>query len=380
MPLAMRSEDLDQLGVALGGALSIASIGLATLPSRLWQAKAKTLLWLPALTFLSGLTLEFFGVFQIEGIPRLSSMNSLVSVDTAVLSVLLLLASTVVVAFGSAGPARSSPLRRAAGVLSALGLLGLTGRLVTLDTSVLATTVARLEIATLIGAVLALASATWGKRVISLLAKRKTDLAPSRSWRGAALGPALVAILVIVSFAGAFRSQISGLMATQTSSSILSLQHQSRSGSSSDRSFTSGILPNRGDGATVPTVLAFQGLTVVGNPNMHQVLRLRLEGSLDRGRIGAISIIANGVPQPDGFLNLTGSRAMVRLYAHHRVGVGALNLVSARVMRGTIAFSSSLHYDFILTTDPTRYNHLQGRLTLIALESDSGDKDTTGLA
>lgn len=376
----MRSEDLDQLVIVIGGALSIASVGMATLPTRLWNARSKILRWLPASTFVSGLTLEFFGVFQIEGIPKISSVNSLVSIDTVVLSILLLLASTLVVAVGSMTPLQSSTLRRSAGVLSALGLLGLAGRLVTSDTSVSASTVARLEITTLIGAVLILTAAMWGRRVSSLIATRSKEFHLSRSWRGAAFGPALVAILTMVSFAGALRSQIYGLMATQTSSSALSLQHQSRSGGSSDSSFASGILPNRGDGTTVPTVLAFQGLTVVGNPNMHQVLRLRLQGALDKGRIGAINIVANGVPQPDGFLNLTGSRAMVHLYAHHRVGVGTLNLVSARVMRGTLAFSRSLHYDFILTTNPTSYNHLQGRLTLISLENDSGDKDTTGLA
>lgn len=163
------------------------------------------------------------------------------------------------------------------------------------------------------------------------------------------------------------------------SSQIFPFETQGHQGHSSNNAFSSGVLPNGSDGEShLPMVVKFFGTVSASNPNVKQVVRVWVKGVLDHGRIGNLALVATGVPQPSGFLNLVNSRAIVSLKADHLVGRGKITLVNARAVRGLVKFPRIGGYDFILTTIPNSYNHVEGSLTLIKSRNTDNDSVSGG--
>jgi hypothetical protein len=351
----------------------IASIAIALAISELSQVASKVRMRVLKTLFTLGTTFELLSYFERRGLPNTHTLLAhLVTGSLAIVWLMVIAGAAIVVQY----PSQSTPLSAD------------TLRLIFYSSAISQVVVDQIVIGLqplLLLPVTPIALAVLNRKIPKLNNIWSTILPKIRTRRtlsgrylaGAAL--AFVAILAVPSYLLNSQVTVTYHNASSLNSQILPLQPQGRQGSSSDSAFRSGILPNGPDGENrLPMVLRFYGSASASNPNIKQVVRVWVKGSLDHGRIGAVTIAASGVPQPSGYLDLVNSRALVSLRFDHLLGRGKVTLVNARALRGVLAFPRIGRFDFILTTIPSSYSHVQGSLTLISSQHGDSDTDADG--
>ncbi len=354
----------NQTLAALGGLIASTAVAVAATTSK---SPSKARIPILSLAYLIGASLEFFTYFLQSGLPTTQNFFPRLLFGSSELLWILILSATSIAA-------QQSKI-----------FLNLSGKAQTILFTISAISQATADVKTITSAVwmllslstlvfaIATITGTYSK-IASLWITLKSRFGLNSLWSRLAT---LVLVLIVVSIPMYLLSEHSAASFHNASpnSQVLPLEAQGRQGHASDSSFNSGVLPNGPDGESrLPTVLKFYGSASASNPNVKQVVRVWVKGTLDRGHIGNVTLVASGVPQPSGYLNLVNSRAVVALKVDHLLGLGKITLVDSRAVRGVVTFSRLGRFDFILTTIPSSYDHVTGSLTLI--NSQHGDKDS----
>ncbi len=358
----------NQTLTAIGAMTASATVAIAVTTSK---SPSKARIPILSMTYLLGATIEFFTYFLHNGLPTTQTFFSQLLFGSSTIVWILMLSATSIAAQQSKSFSNLSRKTKAiVFIISSVSQAMVDIKIVTTTAwLVVALSTIILAVATITGSYSKLAS-LW-----RVLQPRFRLNSPWQRFASLAL---LLAITSMPMYLISKRSTASFHNAS-SSSQVLPLQAQGRQGHASDTSFNSGILPNGPNGEShLPTVLKFYGVASASNPNVKQVVRVWVKGALDRGHIGKVTLVASGVPQPSGYLNLVNSRATITLKTNHISGHGTITLVDSRAVRGVVTFPRLGRFDFILTTIPSSYNHVKGSLTLINSQHGDHDNDSDG--